>query len=87
MEVIKDDSNLPVQMATFVRLEEDGVTEQVVELPIDRYFNDGSGAVYWINRGFTPLAEYQAKKHAAQVKAQQEADAKKAEEAAAKKAK
>lgn len=84
MQIIKDNTNVPPLKAKFVRIEEDGVTEQVCELPIEKNFNDGTGALYWINLGFTPYDEYMSKKHGAEVKKQQEEALKAAEEAAAK---
>ena len=55
------------ETAEFVRIE-DG-KEFHCSLPIGPNVNNGTGHLFWINKGFVPKAEFASKKHAAEAEA------------------
>jgi len=76
MEIVKQPE--VTKFAKFVQiLDDEHNSEFVCELPIGPSFNDGTGILFYKNRGFIPYDEYVAKKHAKEVVEKQAAEKKK----------
>jgi hypothetical protein len=74
MEVLKTPE--ATKTARFIQILEDG-SEFDCELPIADNFNDGTGVLFYKNKGFVPYDVYMDEKNQKAVKAKRDADAKK----------